>query len=73
VENFLYPKYLVNFMADFCKECSEHIFGKDYGDLKGLCNEDEVARVICEGCGITYVDHLGKCDGKCLNPEHNLE
>jgi hypothetical protein len=53
-------------MADFCEACSIELFGKDYGDLKGLFGEDEskagmVVRVICEGCGFTEVNHLGQC------------
>ena len=62
-------------MADFCKDCSEELFGRDCGDLKGLITEDQwkegyAAPVICEGCGYTYVDHEGKRvqpseDGSC--------
>jgi len=46
-------------MADFCKECSIEVFGEDMGDLAGLCKEDEVTKVICEGCGIIWVDYKG--------------
>lgn len=28
-------------MADFCKDCSEELFGRDCGDLKGLITEDQ--------------------------------
>lgn len=62
-------------MADFCKDCSEELFGRDCEDLKGLITEDQwkegyAAPVICEGCGYTYVDHEGKRvqpseDGSC--------
>ena len=48
-------------MADFCKQCSEHLFGDDYRDLAGLCSEGETVHVICEGCGHTHVDNQGKC------------
>jgi hypothetical protein len=53
-------------MADFCKQCSEELFGKDFGDLKGLISEEEVKKgfgavVICESCGYTLVDHEGRC------------
>lgn len=47
-------------MADFCYECSERIFGEDFGDLAGLCSRGEAARVLCEGCGeLIYVDYRG--------------
>jgi hypothetical protein len=48
-------------MADFCKQCSIETFGADYGDLKGLCKEDELIVELCEGCGPIQVDHTGKC------------
>ncbi|UDL14069.1 hypothetical protein [Salmonella phage vB_SenS_S124] len=52
-------------MADFCKQCSIDMWGKDTGDLSGLITEAEVkegygAVVICEGCGVIRVDHEGK-------------
>ena len=28
-------------MADFCKDCSIEMFGRDTGDLKGLITEDD--------------------------------
>lgn len=48
-------------MADFCKRCSLDLFDKDYGDMKGLCGVDEVALVLCEGCGQCWVDSEGRC------------
>jgi hypothetical protein len=55
-------------MADFCMQCSIDHFGEDFKDLAGLCSDkpDHVARVICEGCGNTIVDHTGKCIANCL-------
>ena len=52
-------------MADFCKQCSIDMWGRDTGDLSGLITEAEVkegygAVVICEGCGVIRVDHEGK-------------
>lgn len=52
-------------MAEFCKECSIDMWGRDMKDLAGLVTEQEVkeglgAVVICEGCGIIRVDHEGK-------------
>ena len=46
-------------MADFCSQCSIEHFGKDFGDLANLCGNGEVAQVICEGCGLIWVDHDG--------------
>jgi hypothetical protein len=59
-------------MADYCKQCSKAIFGKDYKELANLVTEDEfalgiAASVLCEGCGHTFVDH----EGNCLSKEHN--
>ena len=58
-------------MADFCKQCSEEIFGVDSHDLAGITKEEDVKKnmycvVICEGCGITQVDHEGRCVCDCL-------
>lgn len=46
-------------MAGFCKSCSTEVFGEDYGDFAGLCSVGEEVTVLCEGCGIIGVDHLG--------------
>lgn len=51
-------------MADFCKQCSIDMWGKDTQDLAELITKEEVdkgygAVVICEGCGIIRVDHEG--------------
>lgn len=51
-------------MADFCKECSEEMFGADYGDLAGISTAQNTADglyacVLCEGCGPILVDHRG--------------
>lgn len=51
-------------MADFCRECSLHMFGEDYGDLRGLCKPGEVARAVCHGRehgGPCEVHHEGTC------------
>ena len=58
-------------MADFCKQCSEEIFGKDFRELAGITTEEDVAKimycvVICEGCGVTQVDPEGQCVCDCL-------
>lgn len=65
-------------MADFCRQCSISLFGKDYGDLKGLTTEQDTSNdlfacVICEGCGPIQVDHEGNCvSWNCLE-NHNRE
>lgn len=46
-------------MADFCKQCSEELYGENLGDLKGL--EKGRRKVLCEGCGFTLVDEEGRC------------
>lgn len=52
-------------MAEFCKQCAEEMGFEP--DFVGLCNEEQVAVVICEGCGPTMVNHKGECVSKdCL-------
>jgi len=57
-------------MADFCKQCSEDIFGFDTKDhAHGQSVEEGYGYSrICEGCGFTMTDHNGVClyhnDGK---------
>lgn len=52
-------------MSNFCKGCSEEMFGQDFGDFAGLSTEEQTkmgifASVLCEGCGETIlVDHTG--------------
>lgn len=58
-------------MADFCKQCSEELFGEDFGDLDGLCKVGECVGVLCEGCGPTTVSCSGTCEGNCMKPHHN--
>lgn len=53
-------------MADFCAQCSVDNFGEDFHDHKGHSTPEDTARglycmVICEGCGVTQVDHEGRC------------
>lgn len=53
-------------MADFCKQCSLELFGKDFEDFKGATTETDVknklaAVVLCEGCGPIQVDPDGAC------------
>lgn len=55
-------------MSDYCQQCSIELFNDDYGDLSALLTTGETRHreVICEGCGITVVDIMGKCVGRCL-------
>lgn len=49
-------------MADFCKECTEELFGDRLpSNVAGLCKEGEMTSILCEGCGeIIWVDHEGR-------------
>ena len=56
-------------MADFCKQCSEELFGEDFKDLAGLGDGSKLEegfgwQALCEGCGPTYVND----DGECITP-----
>lgn len=56
-------------MADFCKQCSEELFGNDFGDLKNLGEGAELKPgmgwlALCEGCGVIVVDNEGKCSAE---------
>jgi hypothetical protein len=62
-------------MADFCKQCSIDIFGKDFRELAGLgdgseLKEDEGWMALCEGCGPTVVDDDGRCISVNCMKEH---
>lgn len=64
-------------MADFCKQCSLAIFDHDFRDLavgEWEANKDDppdsIYRVICEGCGITYVNREGECVAGTELTEH---
>lgn len=53
-------------MAEFCRQCSLMMFGEERTDLAGLSTPAETAAgvylyALCEGCGMTQVDHTGKC------------
>lgn len=63
-------------MAEFCEDCSQEIFGEE-SDFKGIQTKEDTDNgiatwVLCEGCGMILVDHLGKCINKdCLNIEQS--
>jgi ribosomal protein S27AE len=52
-------------MADFCKQCSIDIFLEDHKDLANIAKGELNALVICERCGITWVNEDGECVGDC--------
>lgn len=52
-------------MADFCKQCSTEILCEDFRDMAGIAKNGEIAFVICEGCGFTWVNEDGECVGNC--------
>ena len=53
-------------MADFCKQCSEEMFDRDFKELAITNKNVERIYTICEGCGCTVVDRDGVCIGTCL-------
>jgi hypothetical protein len=53
-------------MAEFCRQCSIELFGRDHGDLAGITSRRDYQKglaevVICEGCGVIQVDPNGNC------------
>lgn len=53
-------------MSDYCRACSEDLFGRDYGEMAGLTSPADwaagrAAIVLCEGCGPIQVDPDGRC------------
>lgn len=65
-------------MAEFCKQCSEALFSDDYRDLADITwpsdtKIGEYAAVLCEGCGVTLVDHNGKCVSPHCLKQHGKE
>lgn len=65
-------------MADFCKQCSEELFGKDFRELADITTitdeqESRAALVICEGCGPIQVNNKGECISEdCLKEHKNI-
>lgn len=62
-------------MADYCKECSDFLFGRDFKELAGLSTEadtekEEYVAVLCEGCGTILVDHTGY---RVTEPQYIIE
>jgi hypothetical protein len=62
-------------MADFCKQCSEETFGKDFGDLAFPdCKVGQaIKHCLCEGCGPEcIVDPTGLCISDTCLKRHGL-
>lgn len=69
-------------MADFCKACSDKLFGPDMPpDLGGITKQAEweqgkAVAVLCEGCGPIQVDPEGNCVSQCClcegEPGHGM-
>jgi len=55
-------------MADFCEKCSQKMFNLP-SDFRNIVLEGQVLIDICEGCGLTVMDHNGVCIADCL--EHH--
>lgn len=53
-------------MADYCWQCTEMILGMpgETNGHKGRTKPGKHVYVICEGCGLTFVDHQGRCTGR---------
>lgn len=66
-------------MADFCRQCSMELFGKDFGNMKGATTKEDwekglAAVVLCEHCGHIQVDPEGNCvSNDCMEGGHKSE
>ncbi len=65
-------------MADFCQQCSIALFGEDFGDFAGASSPEDTAQglyafALCEGCGMTQVDHAGLCVAPDCLERHNVQ
>lgn len=61
-------------MADYCRQCTRDFLGKelaDQNDMRGLCGSEEMAAVLCEGCGVSFVLDDGTCIGPCRRFHEN--
>lgn len=53
-------------MANFCYDCTFHLFGDgSRNDFVGMLSEEDVTKgylvtVLCEGCGYIMINHDGK-------------
>ena len=57
-------------MSDFCNQCDPDLAG-----MAGLSTEEDTKAglfpiVLCEGCGLIQVDHLGNCVSEDCEGDH---
>ncbi len=62
-------------MAEFCRQCSIELFGRDHGDLAGVTGKGDYRKglaeiVVCEGCGVIQVDPNGSCISRDCLKQH---
>lgn len=63
-------------LPELCLQCAEEeglgTCNKDLAYLvtKAQAVEGLYAKVYCEGCGLTIVDHTGKCVSKACSERH---
>lgn len=57
------PRFMKRDKAfSLCKQCSERVFGYDDRNMAGL---GEKVQVLCESCGLIYVNNKGECMSDC--------
>ena len=49
-------------MSDYCYECAQKHLGQpgELNDFSGLASGENKLEVLCEGCGIIWVDSAGR-------------
>jgi len=65
-------------MPDFCNQCAKDrnipvpYTGGDLSDLVSRAQSEEglFASALCEGCGLTKVDHKGECVSSTCTKVH---
>lgn len=62
-------------MADFCKQCSEELFGEGFNDFENCVPEGHYYLAICEGCGFNAImNHKGECvSAECLKKHGDID
>lgn len=55
-------------LDEYCDHCAKKK-GLQHSSFKHLCKVGASAHVMCKGCGLTTVDHLGRCL-KCERPQN---
>ena len=49
-------------MNEYCNHCAPKFSSTN--SFVGITKFGKLAHVVCSGCGVTYVNHLGECQ-KC--------